>query len=139
MNTSDNGPGPYVVNIEKLTLENENFRTTVWTGKNIQLTVMTIPAGGDIGLEVHHDTDQFLRIEQGNCKVEMGSSEDSLDFVQEVEGDWAIFVPAGTWHNVTNTGDAELKLYTVYGPPDHLPGTVHATQEDAENDPNEQH
>ena len=137
MDTKDHGPEPYVTNIEQLTLDNENFRTTVWTGKHIQLTVMTIPVGGDIGLEVHSGTDQFLRIEQGKGKVEMGPSEGELDFVREAEGDWAVFVPAGTWHNITNVGDTELKLYTVYGPPDHMPGTVHPTKQDAENDPNE--
>jgi mannose-6-phosphate isomerase-like protein (cupin superfamily) len=137
MNTSDNGPEPYVADIEQLTLENENFRTTIWTGKNIQLTVMTIPVGSDIGLEIHHDNDQFLRIEQGRCRVEMGPSKDSLSFVQNAESDWAIFVPAGTWHNITNTGDNDLKLYTVYGPAHHLPGTVHETKQDAENDPND--
>jgi mannose-6-phosphate isomerase-like protein (cupin superfamily) len=137
MDTTDHGPKPYVVDIEKLTLENDNFRTTVWTGEHIQLTVMTIPVGGDIGLEVHPDNDQFLRIEQGKGKVQMGSGRDDLSFEEEVSADWAVFVPAGTWHNITNIGDEDLKLYTVYGPKDHLPGTVHHTQQDAMNDPHE--
>jgi mannose-6-phosphate isomerase-like protein (cupin superfamily) len=138
MTNQDHGPEPYVVNIEQLTLDNPNFRTTVWTGAHIQLTTMTIPVGSDIGLEVHPDNDQFLRIEQGRGKVQMGAAQDNLDFEQEVSDDWAVFVPAGTWHNITNVGDTDLKLYTVYGPRDHVPGTIHPTKQDAANDPNEQ-
>lgn len=133
----DQGKKPFVLDIEAETLKNTNFRTTMWTGEHIQMTVMEIPVGGDIGLEVHHDNDQFLRIEQGKGKCEMGDSEDNLDFVKEVKDDFAIFVPAGKWHNVTNIGDEPLKLYTIYGPADHKPGTVHPTQADAQKDPNE--
>ena len=134
---TDYGKEPYVVDIEKRTLSNENFRTTVWTGAHLQLTLMTIPVGGDIGLEVHPENDQFLRLEQGRGRVEMGPKESELSFREEVEDDWAILVPAGTWHNVTNIGDEPMKLYALYGPADHVPGTVHPTQEDAENDPDE--
>jgi len=80
---------------------------------------------------------QFLRIEEGTGLCQMGPSEDNLDFEAEVTDDDAIFVPADVWHNVTNTGDVPLKLYTIYAGPDHLAGTVHQTHEDAENDPNE--
>lgn len=135
--TKDYGPDSYVVDIEKDTLENTNFRTTRWTGKNIQLTLMEIPVGGDIGLEVHKNIDQFLRLEQGKGRVQMGPSKEALTFDREVGADWAVFVPAGTWHNITNIGDEPIKLYAIYGPPDHLHGTVHATQSDAEDDPNE--
>jgi mannose-6-phosphate isomerase-like protein (cupin superfamily) len=127
----DHGPDPYVVNIEELTLENENFRTTAWTGKNLQMTLMTIQPGADIGLEVHDDHDQFLRIEQGNAKVEMGTSKDNLE-VWDAADDFAIFVPAGSWHNVTNTGSDTLKLYSIYSPPEHEHGTVHVTRADAD-------
>ncbi|MBM7824277.1 mannose-6-phosphate isomerase-like protein (cupin superfamily) [Arcanobacterium pluranimalium] len=133
----DQGKKPWVIDIEKETLNNENFRTTMWTGEKLQLTVMTIPVGGEIGLEVHHGIDQFLRIEQGKGLTQMGPSEDNLDFEAEVSDDDAIFVPADTWHNVTNIGDEPLKLYTIYAGPDHVPGTVHKTAQDAENDPNE--
>lgn len=133
----DHGKKPYVVNIEDYTLENENFRTTIWTGEKLQVTVMEIPVGSDIGLEVHEGIDQFLRIEQGKGLCQMGDAEDQLDFEEEVTDDDAIFVPADTWHNVTNIGDVPLKLYTIYAGPDHVPGTIHKTQEDAENDPNE--
>ena len=134
---TDHGKKPYVVDIEKATLDNENFRTTVWTGRHLQMTYMTIPPGGDIGLEVHPKNDQFLRLELGTGKVQMGPKQSDLNFEETVSDDWAVLVPAGTWHNITNTGDDELKVYAIYGPPDHVPGTVHATQQDAEEDPNE--
>jgi|SRR5690625_1745322 len=125
---SDHGPNPYVVNIEEATLANENYRSTLWTGKNIQLTVMSIPVGDDIGLEVHPDNDQFLRLEQGRGRVQMGPSQDNLDFEEEVEDDWVIFVPAGSWHNVTNIGDEPMKVYAIYGPAHHPHGTVNQTK-----------
>jgi mannose-6-phosphate isomerase-like protein (cupin superfamily) len=134
---TDHGSEPFVTDIEQLTLANENFRTTVWTGAHLQLTVMSIPVGGDIGLEVHPDNDQFLRVEQGRGRVQMGADRDALTFDQEVEDDWVILVPAGSWHNVTNVGDVPLQVYALYGPPDHKPGTVHATQQDAFDDPDE--
>lgn len=133
----DKGKKPYIVNIEDLTKDNENYRTTVWTGEKLQMTVMSIEPGDDIGLEVHHGIDQFLRLEDGKGLCQMGDSEDNLYFEQEVKDDDAIFVPAGMWHNVTNIGDKPLKLYTIYAGPDHLPGTVHPSHDDARNDPNE--
>lgn len=123
----DHGPKPYVVNIEELTLGNENFRTAAWTGSQMQMTLMTIQPGDDIGLEVHDDHDQFLRIEQGDAKVEMGPTETELE-EWTAEDDFAIFVPAGVWHNVTNTGDEPLKLYSIYAPAEHEPGTIHETK-----------
>ncbi|UJF16311.1 cupin domain-containing protein [Jeotgalibaca sp. MA1X17-3] len=134
----DYGKKPYVVNIEKQTKDNDNYRTTIWTGEKLQVTVMSIQPNDDIGLEVHHGIDQFIRIEEGKGICKMGPTEDQLDFEQKVEDDDAIFVPADMWHNITNTGDRPLKLYTIYAGPDHLPSTVHPTHEDAENDPNEQ-
>ena len=128
----DHGPQPYVVNIEELTISNDTFRTAAWTGANMQMTLMAIQPGEDIGLEVHTDHDQFLRVEQGLGLVQMGASEDTLDFEANVEGDDAIFVPAGTWHNVTNTGDVPLKLYSIYAPAEHPHGTVHATKAEAD-------
>jgi len=122
----------WVGDIERETIENETFRTVLWTGDHSQLTVMSIPAGEDIGKEVHPDHDQFLRIEQGSGRVEMGPSENEVDFTQDVGADWAIVVPAGVWHNVVNTGDGELKVYSIYSPAEHPPGTVHATKADAE-------
>ncbi|MDJ1371496.1 cupin domain-containing protein [Gulosibacter molinativorax] len=131
---TDHGPNPYVLNIEDATVANENFRTTQWTGEFLQMTLMSIPVGGDIGLELHTDTDQFLRLEQGRGRVQMGPSEDEVTFEEEVGADWAIFVPRGVWHNVTNIGDEPMKVYSIYAPPHHAPGTVHKTQADQGHD-----
>lgn len=127
----DYGPKPYVVNIEELTLQNENFRTAAWTGAQMQMTLMTIQPGDDIGLEVHDDHDQFLRIEQGTARVEMGPTETELE-TWAAEDDFAIFVPAGVWHNVVNTGTEPLKLYSIYAPAEHAHGTIHETKAIAE-------
>lgn len=131
MDTTDYGTQPYVVNIEELTVSNDKFRVAKWTGANLQMTVMAIPVGGEVGLEVHNDHDQFLRIEEGTAKVVMGPSEDNLDFEKTAEDDFAIFVPAGTWHNIINTGEGELKLYSIYAPGEHPKGTIHETYEEA--------
>jgi len=128
----DQGANPYVVDIEELTKRNENFRTAAWTGQYLQMTLMTVRVDGEVGLEVHEDTDQFLRLEQGEAKVVMGPNEDNLDKEFHAEDDFAIFVPAGTWHNIINTGDKPLKMYSIYAPPHHAHGTVHETFEDAE-------
>lgn len=127
----DLGPAPFVVDIEDLTLANENFRKAVWTGRHFQLTLMTIPVGGDVGLEVHPETDQFLRLEQGEATVLMGPAKDKLTQEWQAGDDWAIVVPAGTWHNIVNVGQTPLKLYSIYAPPHHAHGTVHRTQADA--------
>lgn len=127
---ADHGPKPYVVNIEEATLKNEKYRSTVWSGNHLQLTVMSIPVGDDIGLEVHPENDQFLRLEQGRGRVQMGKTEDNLDYDEEVEDDWVIFVPAGMWHNVTNIGDEPMKVYAIYAPPHHPHGTEHPTKQD---------
>jgi mannose-6-phosphate isomerase-like protein (cupin superfamily) len=136
MNNSltDEGPNQFVTNIEADTLANENYRTTRWTGSNIQLTLMSIEPGHDIGLEVHEHGDQFLRVEAGRARVQMGPSEDELPFDREVGDDWVILVPAGAWHNVTNIGDEPLKVYAIYGPPEHSPGTDHVTKAEADAD-----
>ena len=128
----DHGPRPFVVDINKATVHNDTYRTALWTGKNLQLTVMSIPVGGDIGLEIHHDHDQFLRVEAGQGLAQMGDTKEHLYFSQPVFDDSAIFIPAGTWHNVMNTGNTPLKLYSIYAPPEHPFGTVHLTKEIAE-------
>jgi mannose-6-phosphate isomerase-like protein (cupin superfamily) len=121
----------WVGDIERATLENETFRTVLHTGDRLQLTVMRLGPGEDIGRERHPHTDQFLRIESGTGRVEFGRSEDAVDETHNVENDWAIVVPAGVWHNVVNTGDSDLKLYSLYAPPEHPDGTVHRTKADA--------
>ena len=138
-NLNDDGPNPFVTNIEADTLANDNYRTTRWTGSNIQLTLMSIEPGRDIGLEVHEHGDQFLRVEAGRARVQMGPSEDDLNFDREVCDDWAIFVPAGSWHNITNIGDDPLKVYAIYGPPEHPHGTDHATKAEADADEHHHH
>jgi mannose-6-phosphate isomerase-like protein (cupin superfamily) len=122
----------WVGDIERSTLDNTTFRTVVFTGEHTQLTVMRIAPGEDIGREAHHDRDQFLRIEQGQARVELGRTEDTVDEAHELTDAWAILVPAGVWHNVVNTGSEDLKLYSLYSPPEHPDGTVHVTKDDAE-------
>src|SRR5687768_6368176 len=122
----------WVGSVEQTMLRNENFRTVLCTGEHTQLTVMRLAPGEDIGLEAHDNLDQFLRIESGTGRAELGASKDDLTESHEVTDDWAIIVPAGIWHNVTNTGDSELKLYSLYSPPEHPDGTVHKTK--AESD-----
>jgi mannose-6-phosphate isomerase-like protein (cupin superfamily) len=122
----------WIDNIEQATLANDTFRTVLFTGEHSQLTVMRIAPGEDIGREAHHDRDQFLRIEHGNARVEFGKTEDTVDETYDAGPDWAIIVPAGTWHNVVNTGDSDLKLYSLYSPPEHPDGTVHRTKADAD-------
>lgn len=134
MSLKDPGPKPNAFDIEKETKANDAYRDVVWTGKYLQVTLMSIPVGGDIGLEVHPETDQFLRLEAGEGLCEMGDAEDDLDFRQEVSDDWSIQVPAGKWHNVTNTGDEPLKLYSVYAPVHHAQGIVQKTAEEGEAD-----
>ncbi len=113
----------YVANIEKETLENEAYRKVLYTSKDNQLVVMTIQPGDEIGAEVH-DLGQFIRIESGTAKV-------VLDGVpHDVEDDWAVVIPAGCNHNVINTGETPLRLYSVYSPPEHKHGTVHETKAD---------
>lgn len=122
----------WVDDIERATLENETFRTVLFTGEHVQLTVMRLGPGEDIGRESHSHLDQFIRIETGQGRVEFGTGEDGVDETHEVGDDWAIIIPAGVWHNVVNTGTGELKLYSLYAPPQHPPGTVHRTKADAE-------
>ena len=123
---------PWIGDIEQETLGNDTFRTVVFTGEHTQLTVMSIEPGDDIGGEVHDGHDQFIRIESGSARVELGGSEGAPELVQEVGDDWAVIVPSGTWHNVVNIGGDPLKLYSLYSPPEHPDGTVHRTKADAE-------
>lgn len=122
----------WVDNIEKLTLQNTNFRTVIHTGQHSQLTVMSIPPGSEIGWESHGHLDQFLRLEQGTGRLDLGSTEALVDERYDIEEEWAVIVPAGTFHNVVNTGDIDLKIYSVYSPPEHSDGTVHRTKAEAD-------
>ncbi|MDQ3351858.1 MAG: cupin domain-containing protein [Actinomycetota bacterium] len=104
----------------------------LFTARHIQLTVMSLAVGENIGWEMHDHLDQFLRIERGSGTLRLGSSSDDVAEEHAVSDDWAMIIPAGTWHDVVNDGDGELKLYSVYGPPDHPAGTLHVTKADAE-------
>ncbi|MDO5065004.1 MAG: cupin domain-containing protein [Actinomyces bowdenii] len=134
MAIADNGPKPNAFDIETATTENTTYRTVAWTGKYLQVTLMSIPVGESIGLETHPETDQFLRIDAGQGRCVMGSSQDDLSFTQEVSDGWSIQVPAGTWHDIINTGEESLRLYTVYAPVHHAQGIVQATAAQAEDD-----
>lgn len=130
----DTGPEPQSFDLENATLTNTNYRAVAWTGKYLQLTLMSIPVGEDIGLEAHPNTDQFLRLDAGRGRVQMGPTKDQLPFDREVEDGWAILVPAGTWHNVTNIGEETMRLYAVYAPVHHAPGKVQAMATEAQRD-----
>ncbi|WP_456276247.1 cupin domain-containing protein [Bacillus sp. AK128] len=127
-NIKDYGKRPFVINMEEVTKKNKNFRTALWTGKHLQLTLMSINSGEDIGLEIHPNLDQFIRIEEGRGVTLMGDSKNQLDFERKVYEDDAIFIPAGKWHNLINTGSKPLKLYSIYAPAEHPFGTVHETK-----------
>jgi mannose-6-phosphate isomerase-like protein (cupin superfamily) len=129
---TDYGAEPAVLNIDDYTMANDNFRTALWTGTLLQVTLMSIPVGGEVGLEQHSETDQFLRIEDGEAKVMMGACDDELTFIKNAEKDFVIIVPAGKWHNIINTGNKPLKLYSIYAPVEHPHSTVHKTFEEAE-------
>ena len=130
----DYGDEPFIFNIHHATEMNENFRTTLWTGRDMQLTLMRIPVHGDIGIEMHDDVDQFIRIESGRAKVYMGCCRNNLQEQACVDGNYAIIIPAGTWHNIVNVGNRPLKLYSLYAPSKHPFGTVHQTKADAEHE-----
>ena len=128
---TDHGPAPFTSNIMCAAQKNQNFRTAFWTGNRLQMTLMNIPVCEEIGLEMHPDTDQFIRVESGRALVRMGSCKEKLDSQHCLKGRDGIFVPAGTWHNISNIGDCPLKLSSIYAPPQHPKGTVHHTKEDA--------
>ncbi len=124
----------FVGNIEQQTLKNGCFRRVLFTGKHEQLVVMCLQPGEEIRNEVHHNVDQFFRIEQGEAKFVFNGKE------EHVAGDGdAVIVPAGTYHNVINVSKGQLKLYTIYSPPNHPDKTVHKTKADAEKAEMEHH
>ena len=130
----DYGPEPFVMNINEVTKQNNNFRTALWTGNHLQVTLMSINVGESIGLEMHPDVDQFIRIEQGYGLVQMGNNKNNLNFERKVYDDFAIIIPAGKWHNLTNIGNVPIKLYSIYATPNHPKGTIHITKADAEHE-----
>ena len=129
---SDYGNMPIVFNLGEFVKANKNFRTAVWTGQHLQVTLMHIEKGGEVGLEQHKHLDQLLHVVSGKGRAMMGDSKDNLDFVVDVTRGSAIIVPAGEWHNLKNTGNEPLKLYSIYSPPQHPYGTVHVTKADSD-------
>ena len=118
----------WIGNIEAITRDNSTFRTVLFTGANIQLTVMCLQPGEEIGLEMHDHRDQFLRVEEGSAIVTLGPSQAEVADTHNLADDWAVIVPGGTWHNAINTGYTALRLYSLYAPPEHPGGTVHDTK-----------
>lgn len=131
--SQDKGPNPFVTNINEAAICNNNFRTALWTGEYLQLTLMSIDVCDDIGLEMHPDVDQFLRLEQGQGLVMMGEDKNNLCYQKRVGKDYVVLIPAGIWHNLVNTGNVPIKLYSIYAPPNHPHGTIHVTKEDEEH------
>ncbi len=134
MTIKDIGPRPQSFDLESETLANRNYRSVVWSGKHLQVTLMSIPVGKDIGLEAHPQTDQFLRLDGGRGRVQMGPTKDNLSFEREVGDGDCVLVPAGTWHNITNIGDEPMQLYAIYAPVHHKAGKVHKSFEDDQAD-----
>lgn len=130
---TDHGPEPFAAHLMGAARRNSNFRTAFWTGRCLQMTLMSIPVGCDIGLELHPETDQFIRVEHGRAFVCMGDCKENLDFQCRLNAGDGVFVPAGAWHNIRNTGNCPLKLSSIYAPPHHPRGTVHPTKTDASN------
>jgi mannose-6-phosphate isomerase-like protein (cupin superfamily) len=124
----DIGPKPQSFDIERATTHNEDYRSVAWSGRYLQVTLMSIPVGGDIGLEAHPETDQFLRLEAGVGRAQMGEAKDKLTFDKEVSDGWCVLVPAGAWHNITNTGTEPMQVYAIYAPSHHMPNKVQSTE-----------
>ena len=129
---TDCGPDPCTANIGQMAAENQSFRVAIWTGCDLQMTLMCIPPCGEIGLEMHPGTDQMIRIEHGRAMVKMGRCKNQLDFQQNLCMGDVVFVPAGMWHNIVNMGRNPLRVSSVYAPPHHPQGTIHRTREEAE-------
>lgn len=121
---SDYGPNPLIFNAKEMTSLNQNYRSTLWTGNHFQVTLMSIPPAGDIGAEVHNDVDQLIKIEDGNGSVKIGPTQASMNYEHQVSKDFAIIIPAGFWHNIINSGNSVLRLFSVYAPPVHEYGTI---------------
>jgi mannose-6-phosphate isomerase-like protein (cupin superfamily) len=127
----DKGKSPWVLDIEEGTVSNTDYRHAKWTGEYMQMVFMSLKPGEIIDLEMHKGHDQFIRIEQGNARILMGETKEKLSFDEKISDDWAAFIPAGYWHKVENTGNNDLKLYTIYSPSEHPAGTVRKTYQEA--------
>lgn len=126
------GDKPTLLNLNNVARSNRFYRKEIWTGEYLQLTVMSIPVGGEVGLELHNENDQMIGVEYGVASVYSGATKQGVKFMGNVNSDYVIFIPAGTWHNIINDGNVPLKLYSVYAPPHHPKGTVHKTKFDSD-------
>ncbi|ARJ38502.1 hypothetical protein SporoP8_06260 [Sporosarcina ureae] len=129
---TDHGPMLFTIDIEEATKRNQTFRTVLWTGDHLQLTLISIAPGEDIGLEMHPHIDQFIWIEEGQGMVQIGRRKDQVDFERHVQDHNIIIIPAGAWHNLLNASTIPIKLYSIYAPPNHPHGTIHETKAIAE-------
>lgn len=134
MTIQDIGPKPSVFDLETATVENPHYRAVAWSGSYLQVTLMSIPPGESIGLELHPETDQFVRLDAGTGRVEIGPSADELTLTEEVSDGWCVLIPAGVWHNITNTGTEPMRLYSIYSPVHHAAGKIQPTAADAQRD-----
>lgn len=125
---ADNGPGPFVAGIDEAVKQNSNFRMTLWTGEFLQLTLMSINPGEDMGFDANPGLDQFIRIEEGSGILVIGDQKDNLDYQKNVSAQDTLIIPAGKWHNLVNSGKQPLKLYSICTQPQHPFGTIHATK-----------
>ena len=128
----DFGEKTNIINIRKETMANDNFRKAIWTGKHLQITVMSIPVGGEIGLEMHDNLDQFIKLESGCAGVYMGDSKQNLKYIGKINANYGVVIPAGSWHNIINACACPLKVYSIYAPPQHPPCVVHKTKLDSD-------
>ena len=130
--SQDFGGKPCLIDVRNEVLSNQNFRKVIWTGEYLQATVMCIPAGGEIGLEMHDDLDQLVKVESGCANVYVGECKHHVKCLGKINSNYAVLIPAGTWHNIINACSCPLKVYTVYAPPNHAVGTIHKTKLDSD-------
>lgn len=131
-NIINSGDKPTLLNLSNVARANGFYRKEIWTGEYLQLTVMSIPVGGEVGLEIHNENDQFIGAEYGVASVYSGATKQGVKFMGNLNPDCVVIIPAGTWHNIINDGNVPLKLYSVYAPPHHPKGTVHKTKFDSD-------
>ena len=129
---SDLGAKPSLINLHNESVCNTNFRKAIWTGNYLQVTLMSIPVGGEIGLEMHDDLDQLIKLESGCANVYMGDTKQNVKFVGKVNANYAVLIPSGTWHTIINACSCPLKVYSVYAPVKHPFGTVHEKKLDSD-------
>ena len=130
--TINAGDKAALLNINEIACSNKFYRKEIWTGEHLQLTVMSIPIGGEVGLEMHNENDQLIGVEYGVAAVYMGSTKQGVRFVGNANADYVLLIPAGTWHNIINEGNAPLKIFSIYAPPHHPKGTIHKTKFDSD-------